>query len=368
MLRVTHVLWSSGIGGLENLVIQLASIQRKNPEQKITLLFAQKFSTERKQIPLEHICLNLKKALDFNLVSYQKAHAVFRQSHIIHFHTFNPFLAFLAGFSSAKIVYSLHGGWHSAQSSSWRTQFKFSLYRFFLRKRVDHLILNSRFTQDFAQKYFRVAHLHQTVIPGGITFPSSAQLQQALPQPVKDKLKGKFIIGTVARFVPSKRIHLLLEALSSFSHQNNTVLLLVGGGAKQENLQKEAQKRGLENKIVWAGFQENPWPWFQAMNICVFPFAQESFGLVAIEAMSLGKPVLVWQDGGGIREIMEQITPENVVDDMAHLLKRLDYFYSQSNKMSSFSNELVAYARKFDISSMVKSIEKIYATVQREVK
>ena len=54
----------------------------------------------------------------------------------------------------------------------------------------------------------------------------------------------------------------------------------------------------LENAVRFAGFQSNVPEWMQAMDIVVHASDHEPFGIVVIEAMALGKPVVAGREGG----------------------------------------------------------------------
>jgi glycosyltransferase involved in cell wall biosynthesis len=56
--------------------------------------------------------------------------------------------------------------------------------------------------------------------------------------------------------------------------------------------------RGVTDAVTFAGFQQDVPRWMQAMDVIVHASDREPFGIVVVEAMSLGKPVIAGSEGG----------------------------------------------------------------------
>lgn len=115
-----------------------------------------------------------------------------------------------------------------------------------------------------------------------------------------------FVVLFCGRLEPDKGIHRLLEAISSLSDPH-IKLLIVGSpffGRTQSSpfLKKlEAQARALDSRVRFTGFIQNdnlPDYYRLADLVCVPTMVQEAAGLVAIEAMACGRPVLATRSGG----------------------------------------------------------------------
>jgi glycosyltransferase involved in cell wall biosynthesis len=63
-------------------------------------------------------------------------------------------------------------------------------------------------------------------------------------------------------------------------------------------LAAEIQRRGLEGRVQMVGKQRNVPEWMQAMDVIVHASDREPFGIVVVEAMALGKPVIATKPGG----------------------------------------------------------------------
>jgi len=112
---------------------------------------------------------------------------------------------------------------------------------------------------------------------------------------------------TVARLGPEKGHSLFLEALSTLVHQHGRTNLLwhvVGTGVLETELRRQVAAFGLESYVSFAGFQANPFPWYQAADLFCLPSLHEAFGCVLIEALACGLPVLATDCPGGPSEVL----------------------------------------------------------------
>ncbi|UKO98446.1 glycosyltransferase [Nostoc sp. UHCC 0870] len=103
-----------------------------------------------------------------------------------------------------------------------------------------------------------------------------------------------YLIGTVARLVPQKCLHNLLEGFSLYlqTATKPTKLVVVGVGALEADLKNQAIELGIQEKVIWAGFREDITVVMNALDVFALTSIYEGLGLVLLEAMSAGKPVV----------------------------------------------------------------------------
>lgn len=81
--------------------------------------------------------------------------------------------------------------------------------------------------------------------------------------------------------------------------------VMVGNGEMEAEVRAYIEEHNLNNEIDLIEFQENPYPYLKNAKILLMPSAWEGFGLVAVEAMILGKPV-VCSGVGGLKKIVNE--------------------------------------------------------------
>lgn len=114
------------------------------------------------------------------------------------------------------------------------------------------------------------------------------------------------VVGTVCRLVPQKRVDLLLQAFRDLveSSDRDWRLVIVGSGELEASLQGQAEEFGLAGKVLWAGFQADATQWMGAFDVFALSSEFEGLGLVLLEAMSVGRPVVAF-DTSAMPEVVE---------------------------------------------------------------
>ncbi len=144
------------------------------------------------------------------------------------------------------------------------------------------------------------------VIPNGVdtdTFTVSperriqARKQLGLPP-------DALVLGCVARLSAQKRPQALLALFARLVPQfPNLYLVLVGTGPLEAMLRLQAQQSGLQDRVVFAGFQQRVELLMPAFDLHVLLSKNEGFGIATIEAMACGVPA-VGTDVPGTRDIL----------------------------------------------------------------
>lgn len=179
-------------------------------------------------------------------------------------------------------------------------------------------------------------HHSTTVVPPCVdldrfdptTLPSPKEARRELDLPEDGPL-----LGMVGRLQRLKGMHTLVAAMPQILEDHPNARAVIVGGAHADEpeyeriLDREIAKRGLEDRVVRAGFQSNVALWMQAMDVFVHATDHEGFGMVIIEAMALGTPVVAGK-GGGPPEIITEgengfLTPYEDADALARQVCRI---------------------------------------------
>ncbi|QLE41571.1 glycosyltransferase family 4 protein [Nostoc sp. C052] len=164
--------------------------------------------------------------------------------------------------------------------------------------------------------------------PNALPTPEEARRKLGLP------LHGP-LIGIVGRLQRWKGMHVLVQAMPKILQKYPDAHCVVVGGKHdlepdyEDFLKAEITALGLKDQVIMAGLQRNIPEWVQAMDVFVHASNKEPFGIVIIEAMALGKPVIAG-DAGGPTEIITDgmnglLTPYGDADKLAiAILRYLD--------------------------------------------
>jgi glycosyltransferase involved in cell wall biosynthesis len=98
------------------------------------------------------------------------------------------------------------------------------------------------------------------------------------------------VVGGVGRLAATKRFDLLIGALAGLPP--STVLLLAGDGDQRGALEELARRRGVADRVVFAGATPHAREVLCAMDVFASPSEQETFGLAVLEALANGLPAV----------------------------------------------------------------------------
>ncbi|UHA72272.1 1,4-alpha-glucan branching protein domain-containing protein [Paenibacillus sp. 481] len=185
-----------------------------------------------------------------------------------------------------------------------------------LTNEAEHVIVCSSAMVHEVERLFGLARHKISMIPNGVerkagnlklhgnsksTKSDMKQVRLQYAQPNEPML---FYIG---RLVFEKGVHVLIEAMTHVVRSTpQAKLVIAGSGPMKHELQRLVKERHLDNTVHFAGFvnDDERDALLSAANVCVFPSLYEPFGIVALEAMQQGTPVVV-SDTGGLAEIVE---------------------------------------------------------------
>ena len=157
-------------------------------------------------------------------------------------------------------------------------------------------------------------------------------------------------ILTVGSLKGEKNHPLLLRAFAKLSRPN-AHLLILGQGHNEAILRSLATELGIEERVVFAGFHADPYPFYATADLFVLSSDYEGFGNVIVEALSFGLPVVSTDCPSGPAEILEngrwgRLTP---VGDAAALARAMDEALSTlvdrealKRRAADFSPEIAA--------------------------
>jgi glycosyltransferase involved in cell wall biosynthesis len=196
-----------------------------------------------------------------------------------------------------------------------------------------------------------------------LSIPNGIDTKRFEIKETKEELRKKLnlpdgVLGIcVGRLTPFKNQKFLIKVAKEIK-RDDFYILIIGDGDEYENLKKEIEKERLEDKVRLLGFiPSNEIPYYlKASDIFLYPSLKEGFGIVVLEAMAAGLPVVIFKEIY-IEEFGENILVANNEEEFINYSKMLienEVFRKELGK------KLKQDVIKLDINKIIDNYLKIF--------
>ena len=197
-----------------------------------------------------------------------------------------------------------------------------------------------------------------------------------------DRAEARARIGTgdtplvvyVGRIAPIKGLATLLDAIAQLRARASAVRLLIVGGEADEpasgheaEIRQRVEALGLRDVVRFVGAQpqEVLRDYYLAADVTVLPSYYESFGMVALEAMACGSPVIGSRVGGLATTVRDGVTGFLVPDgDATALAERLDAVMADADLRFRLGREGVQWAARHRWPCVAEAVCREYARLE----
>ncbi len=303
---------------------------------------------------------------------------------VVHFHHTPSAFGVNTGFVPAgvKRVYSYYGpineefeverrDKNSKLSLSDRVKSRLYLMaeRYNLRK-CDRIVALSRYSiKQISDLHGRGMAEKAVLIPGGIDTERFCYADAKARAGLRKKLglpEDSVIVLTVRRLVKRMGIDMLISAFAASARSNKRLFLVIGGiGTEKDSLEALSVKLGISDRVSFRGFipAEILVNYYQAADLFALPTRDlEGFGLVTLEAMSAGTPVIGTAVGatvevlGGFDEglLVRDISAEGISEKLEKVSSDPGYL----DRLRPLCREYVL--KNYSWDSAVESLERVY--------
>jgi len=186
----------------------------------------------------------------------------------------------------------------------------------------------------------------------------------------KNKIRKKYnieaddiLLITACRLTEEKNIEFLVRSFAKIREKNNAIkFMIVGDGALKKDLEKIAEELGIKNSIIMTGLVDRTKivELYQASDIFVFASKTETQGLVAVEAMAAGNPVVAIK-ASGIEDMVRNnkdgfLTSESEEEFSESVLK----IVNNKNLREEMSAQAKINSERFSIEPWVEKVVELY--------
>jgi D-inositol-3-phosphate glycosyltransferase len=186
-------------------------------------------------------------------------------------------------------------------------------------------------------------------------------------------LDGRPLVLYVGRMAPVKGLDTLLEAAARLRRRARDVRLLIVGGETDEpldgheaSLRRHRARLGLDDTVEFVGAQtqERLRTYYVAADVTVLPSYYESFGMVALEAMACGSPVIASRVGGLTTTVRDGVTGFLVPEgDAAALAERIAGVIADPDLQWRLGHEGVGWAARHRWPCVAEAVCREYAAL-----
>jgi len=274
---------------------------------------------------------------------------------LIHAHYASPcgVIALLAKrWMRVPVVLSIHGS--DLTYTVRQNRLSATIIRWVFNK-VDTIIANSTWTKEQIVRYGGDPEKVQIIRYGGD--PEKVQIvhlggnpPEAIPPTNSPMARDAIILLSVGYLEERKGHTFMLQAVKRLRNEGYDLrYVIVGDGSQRQSLQAMVETLGIADIVSFEGYKSHSevWNYFSGCDIFALPSWNEAFGVVYIEALSQGKPVIGCEGEGGPEDLkalgdcIELVKPQNV-ESLVMALRRLIDDPERRRQMGEIGRRIIA--------------------------
>ncbi len=329
-MNIVHVVESLAVGGLERVVISLASWQRAfGDSSAIVCLFHEgALAAEARARGIEVIAVGKAPGLDLRALRMLRVALKSRSADVMHTHNAVAHyyaVAAAIGLGIKRVINTRHG-----MGPARGTRRLDSLYRATLLG-TDAAVAVCRAGRDRFVAAGVMPSAKAVVVPNGVAVANievrsrdaRTRLLARLGRPCES-----VVLGVVGRLSPVKDHATLLQAVGLLRHSGRTVeLVIVGDGESRASLEALTQALQLDACVHFLGMRDDVAQLLSAFDVFVLSSISEGYSLALVEAAAAALPIVATRVGGNADIVADGSTgllvPAQDADALAAALMRL---------------------------------------------
>ncbi len=216
-----------------------------------------------------------------------------------------------------------------------------------LYSQADHVIAVSEGAkQDIVQNSTLKPNDVSVIYNPVVTKELYTEANQPVDHPWLNDDKINVVLGA-GRLAEQKDFDTLIRAFEGVAEQNESArLLIVGTGSKEAQLRALLSELGLKDRVELVGYVDNLYAYMNAAGVFVLSSKWEGFGIVLVEAMATGTPVVSTDCPHGPNEILENGAYGELVDvgDVAEIGNSINITLTNEPELEQIENRASAFS------------------------
>lgn len=351
--NILFIVRTMGLGGTENVVLQLCEILGKKVNKIIVCSSGGVHEEILKEMEIKHFIIpDIASKNPINMIkTYLKLKNVIKNEQITIIHSHHRMAALYAELVAPRSVFKVANAHNTFYNKKKLTHFAYKNTKIIA---VGEMVKRN-ITDFFEIPEDQTCVIHNTVKP----FNGDIKEIECLKN---EKAKGNVLIGNVGRLSEQKGMCYFIEAAQEVLKRHPEArFFLVGDGELKEQLYQQVVLKGLQNKIIFLGYRSDVQNVVSQLDFVVLSSLWEGLPLTPIEAFSVGKTV-IGTDVDGTPEIIRDgvdgylVKPRNI----EQLVKKINFLlenpevrkkmevqatkrYSENFSFEKFSLKYVAF-------------------------
>ena len=263
-------------------------------------------------------------------------------------------------------------GEHGAAALEYRkdrvTSYVISLLNRFLYPFADRIVAISEGVREYLVRDRKIPKEKIVTIHNPVDI---ARIQKLSQEQVDDpwlRDQDKPVVLWVGRIAAVKGLEYLIGAFERVLREIDARLIMVGEGSEESTIRDLVRGSALQEKVRFAGFQSNPYRYMSRSSVFAFPSLSEGFGMVLVEAMACGLPVVSTDCVAGPSEILQNgrcgiLVP--VADEDA-LAKAIVTMLTNTELRNRLAAEALRRVADFEPAKVVASYEQLFRDVCKD--
>ncbi len=233
--------------------------------------------------------------------------------------------------------------------------------------RCDGIIVPTYSTEEYLRMIGVKSHIF--IQPTGIEYERFSQVDEAAIVALKEKLGigNETVFISVSRLAREKNIDFMIDSLHLLRQRSDHPfrLLILGQGPDRRRLQSRINELGLDTRITLVGAvsPDEMAIWYRLSDIFLFASKSETQGMVILEAMAAGLPVVAVRSSGIDDAVRQGHNGYKTPERPSLWIERVQKLLDNPELRQQLSGNALAFARDFSVRQCARNTREIYATI-----
>jgi len=220
-----------------------------------------------------------------------------------------------------------------------------------------------------AEEYLRAVGVktHITVLPTGIDFKKFESIDKSEAEKIRSRYVSddKYLLITVSRLGKEKNLDFLLDTIAFAKERADFdfKLVMLGEGPYRDELEKKIDDLNLRKTVFLTGVVEpdDMGYYYSAADLFVFASKSETQGMVILEAMSAGLPVLTVRSSGIDDVVQNEFNGYKTKEDPRIWLEKMEKIFNDEQLYMRLSENAQNFASHYSIEEIADKMQDFYA-------